>query len=256
MTRDMRNRIPWSQPISAAVILWWYLYHNDKPFRYKLESILFHRKVTLSQAGNSFAQFPLGEHTVLGPGTHASIKSATLPISFLKTEKFLINHLMLTNPSASQLQPQSTIPKLPVMKSALSYKSIDHWASTEGLVISGYYVANESIRDTSIEKPANRIADKIAEHNSSACLVVIDNRLLSLTMEEPALIVSQFADVKWKTLEKSSWSVPESCLDTAATLLERRWQENVIDFDNHLDDITLDWRNKSANSAIDTYSSQ
>ncbi|XP_046659509.1 ER membrane protein complex subunit 8 [Homalodisca vitripennis] len=138
----------------------------------------------------------------------------------------------------------------------IALTQIDHWASTEGLVISGYYVANESIRDTSIEKPANRIADKIAEHNSSACLVVIDNRLLSLTMEEPALIVSQFADVKWKTLEKSSWSVPESCLDTAATLLERRWQENVIDFDNHLDDITLDWRNKSANSAIDTYSSQ
>uniref|UniRef100_A0A1B6KCN4 MPN domain-containing protein n=1 Tax=Graphocephala atropunctata TaxID=36148 RepID=A0A1B6KCN4_9HEMI len=138
----------------------------------------------------------------------------------------------------------------------IALTQIDHWASTEGLVISGYYVANENIRDTSIDKPANRIADKIAENNSSACLVVIDNRQLSLTMEEPALIVSQFAEVKWKTLDKSSWSVPESCLDAAATLLERRWQENVIDFDNHLDDITLDWRNKPANAAIDTYSSQ
>lgn len=49
---------------------------------------------------------------------------------------------------------------------------IDHLASSQGLVIAGYYLANENFRDVSSET-GHRVADKIAENFPSACLVVV-----------------------------------------------------------------------------------
>lgn len=53
-----------------------------------------------------------------------------------------------------------------------------------------------------------------------------------------------------------SWTLEENSQDAAAYLLQQRWQDNIVDFDNHLDNVALDWRNKPTNSAIDKYSSQ
>ncbi|XP_075224588.1 ER membrane protein complex subunit 8/9 [Lycorma delicatula] len=128
---------------------------------------------------------------------------------------------------------------------------IEQMASLNGLAIAGYYIANENIRDTSTDKPCNRIADKIAENFSPACLVVVDNQRVTLTMDESPLIISQSVEGKWKRLDKSSLMIEERCLDTAATLLQRQHYEQLIDFDNHLDDISLDWRNKGTNRTID-----
>lgn len=49
---------------------------------------------------------------------------------------------------------------------------IDHMAASKGLVIAGYYLANENYRDTSSEA-GHKVADKIAENFPSACLVVV-----------------------------------------------------------------------------------
>ena len=46
--------------------------------------------------------------------------------------------------------------------------------ATENLQIYGYYAAAENFYDNSLEKaPGSKIADKIAENNSSACFVVV-----------------------------------------------------------------------------------
>lgn len=128
---------------------------------------------------------------------------------------------------------------------------IDSMTSSSGLIIAGYYVANENIRDLSTDKPANRIADKIAENFSSACLVIIDNRRLSFTVDEPAIILEQYMDSKWKTVDKSSWSLHPLCLEVTASLLQQQEYEKLVDFDNHLDNIALDWRNKDINTTVD-----
>ncbi|RZF47513.1 hypothetical protein LSTR_LSTR014228 [Laodelphax striatellus] len=128
---------------------------------------------------------------------------------------------------------------------------IEHIASSSGLFIAGYYIANENIKDVSTDKPCNRIADKIVESFSQACLIVIDNRKLTLLMEESPLIVSQSCDGKWKPMDKSSVFVDDTCLETTAALLAQRQSEQLVDFDNHLDDILLDWRNESTNRAIE-----
>uniref|UniRef100_A0A1B6C1U2 MPN domain-containing protein n=1 Tax=Clastoptera arizonana TaxID=38151 RepID=A0A1B6C1U2_9HEMI len=138
----------------------------------------------------------------------------------------------------------------------IALTQIDQMANSEGLMIAGYYLANENIRDLSIDKPATRIADKIAETFSSACLVLIDNQRLSLTMVEPALQVSQFVDVKWKVIDKSSWAIDDETLDTTSALIERHTYESLVDFDNHLDNISLDWRNTSINWLLEQITSQ
>lgn len=45
-------------------------------------------------------------------------------------------------------------------------------ASSQGLAIAGYYLANENYKDVSSET-GHKIADKIAENFPSACLVVV-----------------------------------------------------------------------------------
>nr|CAD7193887.1 unnamed protein product [Timema douglasi]CAD7573062.1 unnamed protein product [Timema californicum] len=133
----------------------------------------------------------------------------------------------------------------------IALTQIDHWATSAGFVIAGYYLANENLRDLSHEKMGHRIAEKIADNFSSACLVVIDNRNLTLNMDNAALCVSQFADGKWKPRDKSSFSLARNSLDTAATLIQRQTYVELIDFDNHLDDISQDWRNPSLNLEVD-----
>ncbi|KOC71166.1 ER membrane protein complex subunit 8/9 like protein [Habropoda laboriosa] len=50
---------------------------------------------------------------------------------------------------------------------------VDQYANSKGLILAGYYLANENINDLSTDKPAHRIADKIAENCGNALLVVV-----------------------------------------------------------------------------------
>ncbi|XP_071451155.1 ER membrane protein complex subunit 8/9 homolog [Hetaerina americana] len=136
----------------------------------------------------------------------------------------------------------------------IALTQIDHVAASSSLVVAGYYLANENLNDISTDKPGHRIADKIAENFSPACLVVVDNRRLSLTMENTALIVSQYGDGKWKTKDRNSVLLegPAGVVqEAAAALLQQNRQRTLVDFDNHLDDVSLDWMNPEANDIID-----
>lgn len=130
----------------------------------------------------------------------------------------------------------------------IALTQVDHIAASQDLSIAGYYVANENITDLSIDRAANRIADKIAENFPSACFVVIDNKHLTLSMETPGMVVSQFTDGKWR-LKESRFD--NEILDTAAALLEQRAFKSLVDFDNHLDDVSQDWQNKELNELIE-----
>ncbi|XP_066582564.1 ER membrane protein complex subunit 8-like [Prorops nasuta] len=129
---------------------------------------------------------------------------------------------------------------------------VDHYCSTKGLVIAGYYLANENINDLSTDRPAHRIADKIAENLGNAILVVIDNKALSLTSGSP-LRISQFIDGKWKAKDKANIIYEDEAdkPNLMVNLIKEDQHKNLIDFDNHLDDIALDWLNKKLNKIIE-----
>lgn len=46
--------------------------------------------------------------------------------------------------------------------------------------------------------------------------------------------------------------IDHSTSDTLAQLLSDKVQRQIYDFDNHLDDISLDWSNQEINERLDT----
>ncbi|KAK3930792.1 ER membrane protein complex subunit 8/9-like protein [Frankliniella fusca] len=130
----------------------------------------------------------------------------------------------------------------------IALTQVDQVAANSDLTIAGYYVANENISDVSVDRAANRIADKIAENFPPACFIVLDNQHLTLSMETPGITLSQFNDGKWRPKDVK---LSNDVLDTTAALLEQRAFKMLVDFDNHLDDVSQDWKNKELNQAID-----
>jgi hypothetical protein len=49
---------------------------------------------------------------------------------------------------------------------------------------------------------SQKICEKIAEYFPNACLVLINNRQLSMQMTQTSLSVIQYSDGKWKVKDK------------------------------------------------------
>ncbi|XP_043794110.1 ER membrane protein complex subunit 8/9 homolog [Apis laboriosa] len=130
---------------------------------------------------------------------------------------------------------------------------VDQYANSKGLVLAGYYLANENINDLSTDKPAHKIADKIAENYGNTLLVVVDNKEITLAMNSNPLRVSQFIDGKWKLKDITDILYDKGVIhtDVLYSLLKAEEYRNLIDFDNHLDDISLNWQNQKLNKIIE-----
>jgi len=138
--------------------------------------------------------------------------------------------------------------------------------------IAGFYHANRSLKDSSqVDVFCQRIADKIAENcmGGRAVLVTIDNRRLSLNLESHSLIVQQWSSSpgvgtvtergnhdtgssgKWRHCASKNVGVLEETLALTSNLIGRREYKDLVDFDNHLDDLTQDYLNVQMNMVID-----
>ena len=110
-------------------------------------------------------------------------------------------------------------------------------------------------------------------------LVTVDNRRLGLVMEQHALIVQRSlgwdGSPKWKSTERSSirsgkaavpplenvedispthetnFRLEPDTLETASALVQRKAQKDMVDYDNHLDDLAKDFLNSELNEAYD-----
>jgi len=145
-----------------------------------------------------------------------------------------------------------------------------------GLLVAGFYHANRAIRDNAVDVFSQKIADKVAENavhapgqgaqqrrtsGSSAVLVTIDNKRLSLVLESPALLVQMVgggsgesgerdSHVKWRHLAAKSIQVDEDTLALTSIMVQRKIYKDLVDFDNHLDDLTQDYLNVEINMEI------
>ncbi|BFG04612.1 ER membrane protein complex subunit 8/9 homolog [Drosophila madeirensis] len=129
---------------------------------------------------------------------------------------------------------------------------IDAYAEQEGLVIAGYYAAPENFYDNQIDKaPAVKIADKIQDNFKNACLVLVDNKLVTLEHDRAAIQVYTCAgdSGRWS---KAKFTLSQSAqtLEGVSLLLKRGAMRDVIDFDNHLDNPENDWTNDFLNQSL------
>lgn len=85
----------------------------------------------------------------------------------------------------------------------------------------------------------------------------VDNRKLSLNLDEIALKVAQYSDGKYRPIDTQKVCLsPNSTLDICSRLLETGAEKSLVDFDNHLDDVSLDWMNHEVNWEIENAESE
>lgn len=127
-------------------------------------------------------------------------------------------------------------------------------ANKTGLQVAGYYAACELFNDNTIDKaPGAKIADKIAENipnGGNACFAVLDNATLTAKEFGPALHLWQSIENRWTPANFSMEQCDET-LDAVNLLVQRGAMKDVTDFDNHLDNVKLDWANEHLNRDIE-----
>ncbi|EFJ38134.1 hypothetical protein SELMODRAFT_73953 [Selaginella moellendorffii] len=139
---------------------------------------------------------------------------------------------------------------LPMLELALT--QIEEYFSShqEGLSIVGCYHANERFDDYDLSGIPRKIGDHIARYFSSACVLLLDNRLLESLAKagkKPAFsqLFTRDSSRGWRSAPGSSDLVlAESTANEILYdyILEGR-EQSVTDFDDHLDDISKDWLN-------------
>ncbi|KPJ10136.1 UPF0172 protein CG3501 [Papilio machaon] len=134
----------------------------------------------------------------------------------------------------------------------IALTQIDTMAQADNRVIAGYYAACENFRDNTVEKcPGQKIAEKIAELFPSAVFIVIDNKKVMKHLDSPAIKVHSYNEGKWKPKETSNILYQQSyVLETVSYLLQALVYKDLVDFDNYLDDLTLDWTNLGIEKVI------
>uniref|UniRef100_A0A0K2UJZ8 MPN domain-containing protein n=1 Tax=Lepeophtheirus salmonis TaxID=72036 RepID=A0A0K2UJZ8_LEPSM len=155
------------------------------------------------------------------------------------------------------------------------------FGSDKDCIILGVYHANELFSNVQVDVFNQRIADKVEQtipsgimYNiysllfqvSEHCphpglLVTVDNTRLSCDMKrgKEALIVRQAeSNGKWKLRDDDDNDIllEEGGAECAAHLMSKKAHKNLIDFDNHLDDITKDYVNTSFNDQVEDFMSQ
>ena len=129
----------------------------------------------------------------------------------------------------------------PMVEVALA--QIENEVGRSGLVISGFYHAHDNLRDNHVDTFSQKIADKIADNIPGTLLVTIDSKKLSLNIDSPALILHQHepSSGKWKKREGSSVRLEHDTvtLQCATAVLHKKIYRDIVDFDTHLDDISM-----------------
>lgn len=138
----------------------------------------------------------------------------------------------------------------PMLEVALA--RVDIHCKENGLQIVGYYQANEHINDNSPNAICYKIGEKICDHFNNGFMLMVDNTKLLVPCDEIACKCYVVQDNKWKQSDKDLvLDGGEDSLGLTTELIEAKTYQSLIDFDNHLDDITQDWLNKDINKLVE-----
>ena len=131
----------------------------------------------------------------------------------------------------------------------IALTNIDSHCSSNQLYIAGYYEAPEQL-NAKLEPSmfTQKIADKIKSNASESRVVVINNRKVP-NFDSLHFFTFSEGSKKWiKSDDKITYegNAKEALLD----LLDRKAYRELVDFDNHLSDISLHWLNQPINRLI------
>ncbi|GAB4845907.1 hypothetical protein Ancab_024912 [Ancistrocladus abbreviatus] len=127
----------------------------------------------------------------------------------------------------------------------------EHYGS-QGLSLVGYFHANERFDDYELSNVAKNIGDHVYRYFPQAAVLLLDNkRLEALPKTKDRSPVMQLytrdASRNWKLVgsEESSGLIiqePSANIVLLDYISSQKWHD-IVDFDDHLDDISKDWLN-------------
>ncbi|CAK9236860.1 unnamed protein product [Sphagnum troendelagicum] len=143
---------------------------------------------------------------------------------------------------------------LPMLELALTQVDEYFVSQKGGLSIVGYYHANERFDDYELSSVARKIGDHITRSCPQAGIFLLDNRQLGVlskgaTQKPVVQLYVREAVRGWRQLAAGGAQNAELVLKeaTANSILSDYISEHreqlVVDFDEHLDDISKDWLN-------------
>ncbi|KAM6552551.1 hypothetical protein CsatB_013313 [Cannabis sativa] len=129
---------------------------------------------------------------------------------------------------------------------------IEEYYAAKGFGVVGYFHANERFDDFELSGVAKNIGDHISRYFPQAPILLLDNKkLASLEKSKDRSPVMQLyakdASKNWKHVGSDGGYLLTTKEPSANVVLldyisTEKWQD-VVDFDDHLDDITKDWLN-------------
>ena len=126
--------------------------------------------------------------------------------------------------------------------------NVDSHCSSNQLFIAGYYEAPELLNAKAEPSPFSvKVAEKIKSNATNSRLVIINNKKV------PNLDSMQFynsSDGKKWTKSDDELIFEENASETLHDLLDRKAYRDLVDFDNHLSDISQHWLNQPINRLI------
>ena len=135
----------------------------------------------------------------------------------------------------------------PMLEIALT--NVDSHCTNNQLFIAGYYEAPEQLNAKVEPSPFSlKIAEKIKSNSSECRLVIIDNRKIP-TLDSLNFYSPEAGGKKWsRTTDEITCD--KNAEEALRDLLQRKAYRELVDFDNHLSDISLHWLNQPLNRLI------
>ncbi|XP_059662370.1 ER membrane protein complex subunit 8/9 homolog [Cornus florida] len=142
----------------------------------------------------------------------------------------------------------SQIGLLPPLEIALI--QIEDYYGAQGLNIVGYYHANERFDDFELNNVAKNIGDHIYRYFPQAAVLLLDNKKLEAlpkSKERSPVMQLYTRNGSWKLVGSDGSSrltikEPSGNIVLLDYMSSEKWH-NIIDFDDHLNDISKDWLN-------------
>lgn len=131
----------------------------------------------------------------------------------------------------------------------VAMNQIDSYCHNHNLEIVGHYHSTENISDNQPNIVTYKMAEKLKENCAQSYVFMINNQKVNPINNEPCFKVFSYADQKMKDIQ-CNIKISESTYERCSRLLNEKKFNTINDFDNHLDDISLDWRNLDLNKQI------
>lgn len=110
------------------------------------------------------------------------------------------------------------------------------------LFIAGYYAAYEDTTTTQLSPASGLLAKMLIDLDKDAAAFVIDAKKLGPGADELALVPYLYVESQWKEQSKPLVAIENNrVLDTTKKLIAERAEVAIHDFDEHMEDVSLDW---------------